>query len=248
YASLREENIRIVQETNEIDPDSKVAVHESVKNKSSSPGAGGKAASITADESSEVTYQFGRRISKTRRLPGAIKRLSIAAQIDPYFTGPDGKEAELSEKEIEDIAESIKNAVGFTAAAPRNDTFQLTRIRFHRAPAGTAFGPAGEATAPPYVLILRFASAPIALIIAFLFARMFMRRSRPVSRPVAVQTADGATVVLPAEYGKEGEAKTAQEEAERQQKIELRRRVAAALKKDPAGAARLLQMWLRAEK
>jgi len=242
------ETQEVVQETNEIDPDSKVTVHESVKNKSSGPAGGAKAASVTADESSEVTYQFGRRISKTRRLPGAVKRLSVAAQVDPYFTGPDGKEAELSDKEMEDIAESIKNAVGFTAAAPRNDTFQLTRIRFHRGPAGTAFGPAGEAASPSYVLALRFASAPVALIIAFLFARMFMRRSRPVSRPVTIQTADGASVVVSADYSKEGEAKTAQEEAERQQKIELRRRVSAALKKDPAGAARLVQMWLRADK
>lgn len=113
------------------------------------PGAG-SAATASASSTSKATpvdisnsatrnYELDRTIAHTKEAVGGVRRLSVAVLVDDkQVTGKDGKTKDVpySAKELAEMTELVKSAVGFDAK--RGDTVSLVNVAFRAEPGAGA--------------------------------------------------------------------------------------------------------------
>jgi len=180
--------------TTDYDPEKKVVRTEEIVSRTST--AAGGAGAGKSEEIAKTAYEVPKTIRTTRTTPGKITNLAVAVLLDPTCVDADGKEATRSQQEIQDLADSVKRAVGLIEAAPRNDTFKMTTVRFH-APAAVAVSEdaiAGDRKREFALQMARHGLPVLAVVIFLVFARVMLKKAGGLAPAPAVAGAvTGAT-------------------------------------------------------
>jgi flagellar M-ring protein FliF len=195
-----------------IDPQGRVAISSETEEKSgSSTDSGGQvtvasnlpdgdAARGAAGKSSnsETRERVNYEVSETRRellrLPGAIRKLSVAVMIDGHqVPGADGRMQfqARSDEELEALRELVASAVGFDAA--RGDLLVVKSLAFDalgdEQRLGEATGWAPWAQLDPVLLLQSAALALVALVLGLFVLRPILLSNRaPAALPAPVAT------------------------------------------------------------
>ena len=207
---------------------------------SSSPAENNNAAAGSqSEETNETAYEVPKPVRTVQMAPGTIKRLDVALIVDPSYTDKDGKDAALTQQQLDDLGMLVKRAVGFEESASRKDTFQLTAMAFRKEPkAEVPEGAQQQEKRQAIIQIAKHASAVVAVLIFVAFAGLSLRKilraaPKPASGPAGEKSM--AEVDL---FGIEGFSGGGNGHAQ------LRNRVKDVMAKDPEAAARLLQRWI----
>lgn len=89
---------------------------------------------LNSSKSQTVNYEVDKTIRHTKEAPGMIKRLSVAVVVNQKrdaSKGPAAKPVPLSEKEMAQVTELVREAVGYTKE--RGDTLNVTNALFNTA-------------------------------------------------------------------------------------------------------------------
>ncbi|SEM60261.1 flagellar M-ring protein FliF [Loktanella fryxellensis] len=162
--------------------------------------AGGNAGSST-DQTNETrsltNYELSQTERQITRIPGAVKRLTIAVLVnDPVTTAPDGTTTTTprSPEELADLTELVSSAVGLDAE--RGDVITLRAMAFEPLPQEGTVGEAPGLLAGPLdvMRLIQIAAAAIVALVLGLF----------VVRPILTRPAALAALPAPSDPGFQG--------------------------------------------
>ena len=164
-------------------------------------GAGGKSQSQSTETRERTNFEVSETRREVQRLPGAIRRLTVAVLIDGVQnTGADGQSTwePRPEEELSALRELVASAVGFDEA--RGDVITLRSMQFEPvAVAGTeAAGGLLSSMAIDLTQIIQFALLALVALVLGLF----------VMRPILTQAAQPAFTELPPPEPGPGDALT----------------------------------------
>jgi len=189
------------------------------------------------EESTEAEYEVPKTTRTIRKNAGSVTHLAVALTIDPTYIDENGEEKTRPDEEIQALAEAVNRAVGLIETPPRNDTFQVTKMRFTKTAGDAGEDEIQRLRQREFILsAVKYSSTVVCVLIFLLFARSALKRmsAAPIPAPRPLRHVEAERV-----DGIDGKA------LERQaKKIQLRKRVIDAIHHDPASAARLLEHWL----
>ncbi|APZ52712.1 flagellar basal-body MS-ring/collar protein FliF [Salipiger abyssi] len=157
-------------------------------------GGGDSSSSQSAETRERVNYEVSETMREITRVPGAIKRLTVAVLVNgSYETAADGTQTfvPLPEAELTALRDLVASAVGFEEE--RGDEITLRSLPFER-PEGLGTGPLapGWFSMPldPMTLIQMAVLAVVALILGLFVVR-------PILTAPARGAAEGGALALP---------------------------------------------------
>jgi len=226
-----------------LDAASKVARTEKTTSKTSTTPAetAGGAAGTQSEETSESAYEVPKTVRTVQTAPGMVQHLDVAVILDPTYADKDGKDATLTQQQIDDLGLLVKKAIGLEESGTRKDTLQMTAMAFHKEPkpaAGEDVAAAGDNKRQAVLQIAKQASAIVVVVIFVVFAGLSLRK---VLRAVP-KSPEGSESGVPAMM--EMELYGAGGNGGGDGHAQLRNRVKDVMAKDPEAAARLLQRWI----
>ncbi|MCK4374224.1 MAG: hypothetical protein KAX19_02810, partial [Candidatus Brocadiae bacterium] len=190
-------------------------------------GAAGPSQESTT-ENTDIEYLVSESVMETVNRGASIKRLTVAAFIDPSsLQGEEGG----SPPAMEDISRIIKDAIGIDES--RGDSLKIVDAAFHPVTAEladvTGNGPAWLVPAGRY-----FAIAALGLVLLFVARRVLKN----------IESATPRRVVVPEIMGPEGQggppARVDQDEL-------IRREISKFVESNPEAAGRVLEGWVMGE-
>ncbi len=144
-------NFDAVQTTSEtFDPKSQVALQETVSSETNTSTSrerqgtagtttntgnnqnenGTASQSETSKENATNQYAVSRTVNTTSKSPGSISRLTVAVFVNKKRPAGGGTASDRTDKELQQIEEVVKQAVGFSQTSGRADSIKVDQVEF----------------------------------------------------------------------------------------------------------------------
>ncbi|QCR35829.1 flagellar basal-body MS-ring/collar protein FliF [Nissabacter sp. SGAir0207] len=195
-----------------------------------------------------TNYELDRTIRHTTESAGGVQRLSVAVVVN-YAAGADGKPKALSEAQIKQINDLVREAMGYSAE--RGDSLNVVNTPFNDAPTGPAELPFWQQqsffdqliNAGRYLLIL---------IVAWILWRKLVRPQ--LRKQQQAQQAAQAAAAAPAAPAADATAKPSMEELAQRKRSQQRvtvevqtQRMQELADKEPRVVALVIRQWMSTE-
>lgn len=195
-----------------------------------------------------TNYELDRTIRHTTESAGGVQRLSVAVVVN-YAAGADGKPKALSEAQIKQINDLVREAMGYSAE--RGDSLNVVNTPFNDAPTGPAELPFWQQqsffdqliNAGRYLLIL---------IVAWILWRKLVRPQ--LRKQQQAQQAAQAAAAAPATPAADATAKPSMEELAQRKRSQQRvtvevqtQRMQELADKEPRVVALVIRQWMSTE-